>query len=40
MVIEGVLSTSQLISIPVFFLGLAIFLIRRPPEAETQPAVA
>lgn len=35
MVIDGLVSTSQLISIPVFFAGLAIFLIRRPPtEAE------
>ncbi|MDJ0976191.1 MAG: prolipoprotein diacylglyceryl transferase [Planctomycetota bacterium] len=32
MVIEGVLSTSQLISIPIFFIGLAIFLIRRPSD--------
>ncbi len=32
MVIEGTISTSQLISIPVFFAGLAIYLIRRPPS--------
>lgn len=29
MLIDGVLSTSQLLSIPVFFLGLAIFFMRR-----------
>lgn len=32
MVIEGVLSTGQLISIPIFFVGLALFLIRRPSD--------
>ncbi len=35
MVIDGILSTSQLISIPIFFVGLAIFLIRRAPDPET-----
>lgn len=40
MVIEGYLSTSQLLSIPVFFAGLAIFLIRRRPAdgGGTAPA--
>ena len=32
MVIEGLLSVSQLLSILVFFAGLAIFLVRRKPE--------
>jgi len=32
MVIEGVLSTSQLLSIPLFFAGLAVVLVRKPPE--------
>ena len=32
MVIEGLVSVNQLICIPVFFLGVAIFLSRRPPE--------
>jgi phosphatidylglycerol:prolipoprotein diacylglycerol transferase len=36
MVIEGVLSASQLLAIPVFFTGLAILLIRR---AETRAPV-
>ena len=36
MVIEGLVSVNQLICIPVFFLGTAIFLIRRAPE--TYPA--
>ena len=36
MIIDGVLSTSQLISIPVFFIGLAIFLIRRPAASSGQ----
>ena len=31
-VFEGVLSTSQLISIPIFFVGLALFLIRKPAD--------
>lgn len=40
MVFEGYLSTSQLISIPVFFAGLAIFLIRRKPSGDEVHAAA
>jgi phosphatidylglycerol:prolipoprotein diacylglycerol transferase len=40
MVVEGLISTSQLISIPVFFAGLAIFLIRRAPLDETSSSAA
>ena len=32
MVIEGYISTSQLLSIPIFFAGVAIFLIRKRPD--------
>ncbi len=32
MIIEGYVSTSQLLSIPVFFAGIAIFLIRKRPD--------
>jgi phosphatidylglycerol:prolipoprotein diacylglycerol transferase len=32
MLVEGYVSTSQFLSVPVFFVGLAIFLIRKPPE--------
>ncbi len=33
MVVPGILSSSQLIAIPVFFAGLAIWLIRRPERS-------
>ncbi len=36
MVIDGFLSTSQFISIPIFFVGLAIFFVRRHAEDESQ----
>jgi phosphatidylglycerol:prolipoprotein diacylglycerol transferase len=32
MVIEGYISTSQLLSIPMFFAGVAIYLIRKRPD--------
>lgn len=32
MVIDGYISTSQMLSIPVFFAGVAIFLIRKRPD--------
>lgn len=35
MVIDGLISSNQLISIPVFFAGLAIFLIRRTPAENS-----
>lgn len=34
MVIEGFLSASQLLSIPIFFTGLTIFLVRRKPSSD------
>ena len=34
MVIEGLVSVNQLLCIPVFFAGIAIFLVRRPPESD------
>ena len=34
MVIDGFMSTSQLISIPIFFLGLTIFLMRKHADEE------
>lgn len=37
MVIEGHLSTSQFISIPVFFLGVALFFLRKP-KPTSQPS--
>jgi hypothetical protein len=40
MVIEGVLSASQLLAIPVFFTGLAILLIRRAETRAPAPAPA
>lgn len=36
MVVPGVLSSSQLLAIPIFFTGLALLLIRRP-ERTTYP---
>lgn len=40
MVVDGHFSSAQLISIPVFFIGLAIFLLRRPAEDESMDATA
>jgi phosphatidylglycerol:prolipoprotein diacylglycerol transferase len=33
MVIDGLLSSTQLLSVPIFFLGVALFLLRRPSAA-------
>lgn len=40
MVIDDLLSTSQLLSVPVFFAGLAIFLIRRPGAVAADAEAA
>lgn len=38
MVIDGYVSSGQFISVPIFFIGLTIFLVRRNAESELQPA--